>query len=620
MNHGLATSIVHARRHLHRPSFAAIAFLLVVGAAAVLSSGRTAIAVHPDDAVADFVLGQTDFSTGNACAALSDTSICDPRAIAVDAEGNVYVAENTTDRSRVLRFNDPLNTDKTADAVYGQPDFVTGNGLTCPAATDSTLCRPAGLALDLNGAGTSDDVLYVVDTGDHRVLIYTDPKADLVGVADVVLGAGPFCDDSGAQPSSCFNNSTCNALGGGGPIAASLCNPVGVLVHPPSGDVYVSDGNNRVLRYDDLADEVVWPDILLADRTPDLVLGQPDFTSGNCNQGGTPTAATLCNPQGLAFDNVSPGIRLYVSDPGNNRALFYHGSPGGLTNGQSANFVMGQGGSFTTNSCLGTASASTLCAPLGIAIDLGNDDAYITDQGKHRVLEYSETLAAANVVYGQATGDFDNELCNDAGLAPEARLCNPVAVAVDGRCGDLYVADAINHRVLMYRKASGGANNDLLGGPFGGTQPWIVDGVSPEGLRLGADGCDINDDNDLRCTDIEEEGGNLALGGMRDPLNPWDFADVPVPALPAAGVRNGAVSLPDVAAALAWVGRTMANGTDGGGHNYTHDNNANGVQDGAEYDRTPAGEISGPPNGAISLSDVGVILIQVNDNCNALPN
>jgi hypothetical protein len=168
-------------------------------------------------------------------------------------------------------------------------------------------------------------------------------------------------------------------------------------------------------------------------------------------------------------------------------------------------------------------------------------------------------------------------------------------------------------------------NNDAPGGLFGGTQAWIPDGsAAPEAVHIGCDSIDLNDDNDS-CTDAEELGGNIDLGGTRDPANPWDFADVPAPALPSAGAaRNGAVTLTDVGATLDWVGRTPANGTDGGGRNYTHDNNANGILDGAEYDRIPAGSpegtLSGPPNGAISMSDVGVVLIQVGDNCTGAPN
>jgi hypothetical protein len=169
------------------------------------------------------------------------------------------------------------------------------------------------------------------------------------------------------------------------------------------------------------------------------------------------------------------------------------------------------------------------------------------------------------------------------------------------------------------------ANNDGFGGTFGGTSPpaprWIIDGVPGEGGSIGGDDCDPNDDNDLRCTDTEELGPSLSLGGGRDPLNPWDFTDVPAPALPMIGAaRNGVISLTDVGAALTWVGTADNGGSNTNGRDYDNDSNANGVEDGVEYDRTPNGDISGPPNGAVSLSDVGVILNQVGDSCTAAPN
>jgi hypothetical protein len=170
-----------------------------------------------------------------------------------------------------------------------------------------------------------------------------------------------------------------------------------------------------------------------------------------------------------------------------------------------------------------------------------------------------------------------------------------------------------------------GENNDGIGGPFGGLENWwIPDGLAvPEGDTLGGDACDINDDNDLSCTDAEETTAVLATGGMRNPLNPWDFADVPTPALPlagASGVRNGAVTLGDVGAALFWVGAVYQGPPTPNGVDYDNDDNGNSILDGIEYDRIPNGQISGPPSGAVSLQDVGVILAQVGDSCLAAPN
>jgi hypothetical protein len=133
------------------------------------------------------------------------------------------------------------------------------------------------------------------------------------------------------------------------------------------------------------------------------------------------------------------------------------------------------------------------------------------------------------------------------------------------------------------------------------------------------DACDADDDGD-GCTDVEEQGGVLSLGGLRNALSPWDFADVPTPALPAASAKNKAITIQDVNSALAWVGRSTSNGTGPDGRNYLHDNNANGVADGSEYDRTAAGPVSGPPNGGITLSDVGVVLGQVGHSCAGPPN
>jgi len=156
-----------------------------------------------------------------------------------------------------------------------------------------------------------------------------------------------------------------------------------------------------------------------------------------------------------------------------------------------------------------------------------------------------------------------------------------------------------------------GADTDAAAG-----WPWIADGTGPEGAMAGADACDPDDDNN-GCTDIREPG----LTPARSPLVPWDFADMWTPALPAGGTpsggRNGAVTLADVSAALVWVGAADGSGMNINGRDYDSDVNANGVEDGAEYDRTPGATsgLSAAPDGAVSLQDVSVTLAQVGDAC-----
>ena len=90
------------------------------------------------------------------------------------------------------------------------------------------------------------------------------------------------------------------------------------------------------------------------------------------------------------------------------------------------------------------------------------------------------------------------------------------------------------------------------------------------------------------------------------------------PILTTSSVRNNGVSLQDVGTVLAYVGRTAANPA------YTQDNNGDGIADGQQLDRTASAAPSklwrsGPPNGGISLQDVGVALAQVGSACQPPP-
>ena len=136
----------------------------------------------------------------------------------------------------------------------------------------------------------------------------------------------------------------------------------------------------------------------------------------------------------------------------------------------------------------------------------------------------------------------------------------------------------------------------------------------------------MDTDND-GCPDAKENGPSHLAGGERDPNDPWDFADVPAPALlpsNTVGVRDRTITLTgDVLAVLKFVGSNAAspNTPNAFGATYGSDLNANGTQDGAEYDRTASANPAmlwrtGPPDGAISLSgDVLPVLKSVGDAC-----
>jgi len=236
---------------------------------------------------------------------------------------------------------------------------------------------------------------------------------------------------------------------------------------------------------------------------------------------------------------------------------------------------------------------------------------YVWDLGDgrfdSRLLAQDGVLAPFVTLHPDSTGTFLLTTTFDPEIPSD--ITTTVTVSDD--------AGAFGSAVLVLPRC-GTRDNDAAGGPFGGTPPWIADGTAPDGLTTGADPCDPDDDNS-GCIDTQEPLENPP----RDPLNPWDWADMWTPALPASGTpvggrsKGGSITLADVGAVIAWVGATNNNPSPNvTGRDYDADVNANGVEDGAEYDRTPVGiGLSGPPNGAVSLQDASVVLAQVGDAC-----
>jgi NHL repeat-containing protein len=290
--------------------------------------------------------------------------------------------------------------------------------VTCTAPSATSMCLPVGVAVD------GRDRLYVADSSNNRVLRFDEPRRN-GQAADLVLGQADF----GSVSQGCVP----------GTIGASrLCLPFAIAIR--GGKVYVSDtGNNRLLRY-------ARP---RANGQPaDLVLGQPDFASKNCNAGAAagPSAQTLCAPSGLA---INPRGDVYVADAVNNRVLGYE-QP--ASNNQSARLVLGQP-DFTSSlrhCTAGAVSARTLCDPFGLAVG-AQGELFVADRLASRVLRYDSPESnqpAPDLIVGQPDGASTG--CNDDGVSART-LCGPAGVTV--RHGRLYVADTGNNRVLRYSPA-----------------------------------------------------------------------------------------------------------------------------------------------------------------------
>jgi len=205
-----------------------------------------------DTRTADIVLGQPNFNTSacngdsgvqnypnlpkpnanSMCGVVVDgVSILESgSAVTMDTDndGNLYIPD--VYNHRILRFNDPFNSDSAADSVWGQPDFLSNRcnqGFYQP--DDHSLClapvpgfgdMKSGIDIDSHGN------MWVADTQNNRVLRF--PYEPQIGRpasdADLVLG----------QPNYTSSNP--------GIDLNQMDSPASVRVSA-DGTVYVADGS-----------------------------------------------------------------------------------------------------------------------------------------------------------------------------------------------------------------------------------------------------------------------------------------------------------------------------------------------------------------------------------------
>lgn len=353
-----------------------------------------------------------------------------PTGIAVDALGNLFIADTGNNRLRfVNRTTAPVTLFLTTPfATTVQPGQIVtlnrdaGEFQLDDRITTALFLTPQGLYSVPNGlfivdsqagalikipptsvTGRRSGVIRFLNTSSSDVTFFPNG-----GDARVVVPPGQIKDLAGVRPPA-----NPQMLGDGMPANKIALFPTDLVVDQ-RGNLFIADqGNNRIRKID-----------------ADTGIISTVFGDG--------TQATLFGPTGVAFDSSE---RLYIADTRNNRVLRQDAANG------------------TTFTVIADSSRS-LRRPRDITVD-ANGKVFITNAATHQILDLEapdNTLGTTSVVAGTGNPAFSG----DGGPGAQARLNlpNPGTATNDIQVtcsiltlptGDMLFTDTVNNRIRMLK-------------------------------------------------------------------------------------------------------------------------------------------------------------------------
>ena len=356
-----------------------------------------------------------------------------PMAIALDAAGNVYVADSQSNRIRKITVSTGVITTIAGTGTAG----YSGDG---GPSTSAQINYPLGVTFDSAGN------LYIADTQNNVVR----EVAASTGIITTVAG-----------------NSFSGYSGDGGPAtSAQLWGPESIAFDS-SGNLYIADSYNQVIR-----------EVNHSSGTISTIAG--NRTAGYTGDNGPATSAELNYPYAISVDATG---NVYISDYAN--FVIRMVSPTGIITTVAGNGTSGFSGDG------GPATSAQLSYPHGVALDSAGN-LYIGDCGNHRVrviggasqAQVSVSIVPASAtLYAQQTKQFTATVTNTNNTAVTWSITPAGSGSINS--SGLYTAPAtITTQQSVAVTATSQANTAVSSSATVTLMPTIAVSISPSAATL----------------------------------------------------------------------------------------------------------------------------------------
>jgi Bacterial Ig-like domain (group 3)/NHL repeat len=329
------------------------------------------------------IAGTSTLGAGPFGGAATSAELNGPRDAAVDASGNVYIADLTNNLVEKVSTSGVISI----FAGTGTAGFSGDGG----PATSAQLNSPQGIAFDAAGN------VYIADRNNS--------------VIRMVNSSGTI---------SAFAGTTANGFAGdGGPAAsAELSDPVDVAFDS-AGNLYIADrGNNRIR--------------MVSASTGIITTLAGNGTAGFAGDGGLATSAEFSNLlQDITVDSHG---NVFIADAGNNRIRMVAAGTG-IVSTVAGNGIAGSSGNG------GPATSAELNSPFGVAVDAAGN-LYLSDEANSLLRMVTTSGTITTIAGGGGGGAF----AGDGGPATSASLASPSGLSISAN-GTIYFADLSNNTV-----------------------------------------------------------------------------------------------------------------------------------------------------------------------------